>query len=336
MRLSIGIGRYDRTQALLDGRIGIDGIEATFESPSPEELFVRAFDRGEFDVAELSFSNYLYLASTGRCDYVGLPIFPSRMFRHSAIFIRSDRGIQGPRDLAGRMIGVREFSMTAGLVARGILEDEYGFSTASAHWVYGRAEADDKPPTIRMSPRGITAIPIGSDENLSTLLAEGRIDALIAYKPPSCFLDGMSNVRRLFPDHEAVERDYYSRTGIFPIMHLLAVKRTLADARPELCGLLCNAFDSAKNEAYHALEQYSTLAASLPWTPEHLRKTRALMGEDFWSYGIEPNQAAIAAVIRYSARQGLSARPLSINEIFEPSTLDWKPSHQTPPSHSGR
>ena len=244
--------------------------------------------------------------------------------RHSAIFVRSDRGIVGPRDLAGKTIGVREFSMTAGLVARGILEDEYGFSSASARWVYGRTESYDTPPTIRVLARGIETTSIGADENLSSLLAEGHIDALIAYNPPSCFLDGAPKVRRLFPDHVSVERDYFRRTGIFPIMHLVAVKRELAERRPEICRLLCEAFDRAKNEAYHALEQYSALPISLPWAPNALRETQALMGKDFWAYGVEANRHAIAAVIRYATAQGLAARPLSAEEIFVPSVIDWR------------
>lgn len=328
MRLRAGIGRYDRTEPLLDGRVSVAGAEVAFESPPLEELFARAFDGGEFDIAELSFSNYLYLTSEGRCDFVALPIFPSKMFRHSAIYVRTDRGIRGPRDLAGRLVGVREFSMTAGLVARGVLEDEYGVTASSIRWRYGRTETSDSLPIVRVQPRGVEVESIGPAQNLSDLLRDGEIDALVAYKPPSCF-GTPAPVRRLFPDHVAVERDYYARTGIFPIMHLVGIKRDLAARRPELCRAVCDAFEAAKRAALDALEGYGSLTVSLPWAAAHLADVRQLMGRDSWAYGIEPNRAAIAAVARYSASQGLASQVLGIEQLFAPAALDWTPTHST-------
>ena len=325
MRLTAGVGRYDRTEPLIDGRIRVAGFDIDFESPPLEELFARAFDRAEFDIAELSFSNFLYLTAAGECRYRGLPVFPSRMFRHSAIYIRTDRGIREPRDLAGRLVGVREYSMTAALVARGILDDEYGVPAAAVRWRCGRTEKDDAQPVVRMRPRGIDVSEIEAGENLSELLRQGRIDALVAYKPPSCYLARAPHIDRLFPDHASIERDYYARTRIFPIMHLVGIRRDLAARHPGLCVAVCEAFEAAKRDALHALESYSSLSVSLPWAPVHLAAARAALGADFWPYGIERNRASIAAIARYSVRQGLAARELAIDELFEPSCLAWAP-----------
>lgn len=322
--LKIGIGRYDRTQALLDGSIGVEGYEAHFESPPLEELFSRAFDKAEFDVAELSCSNYVWLLSQQQCPYVGLPIFPSRMFRHSAFFIRTDRGIRSPRDLAGRLVGVREYSMTAALVARGVLEDEYGLKSSTIRWRCGPADAYDSKPTLRMKPRGVDVEPVADGQNLSDLLRDGRLDALLAYKPPKCFLEGAPNVARLFPDPVKVEQDYFARTGIFPIMHLIGIRRELA-SDAALCRALCSAFQRAKRQAIDALSQYQALSVSLPWAPADAARVRLAMGEDYWPYGVFRNRAAIEAITRYSEAQGLAPRVLAVEELFSSAGMEWVP-----------
>lgn len=322
MNLRIGIGRYDRTQALIDGRIGIDGHTAHVESPPLEELFARAFDAGDFDVAELSFSNTLYLTAQGQCRYVGLPVFPSRMFRHSAFFIRNDRGIASPADLAGREVGVREYSMTAALVARGVLEDEYGVPAAAIRWRCGRVDRDDAKPIVRVRPRGVEMSAIAAGDNLSDMLREGAIDAMIAYAPPRCFVEGAPEVTRLFPDHVQVEQQYFARTGVFPIMHLVGIRRELA-ADTALCLAVCAAFERAKNEAIAALGAFQALPVSLPWAPADLAGVRSRMGEDFWPYGVARNRSAIDSIARYSHAQGLASRVLSVAEIFAPGTTDW-------------
>ena len=171
------------------GLISIEDVEAEYVTAPLEEIFARAFDEQAFDVTELSFSNYLYLTSIGKCPYIGLPIFPSRAFRHSAFYIRTDRGIRGPRDLAGRLVGVREFSMTAALVARGILEDDFGLRSENVRWRYGPADAKDSDPIVRIKPNGVELEPLGDSANLSDALRDGEIDAMLAYKPPPAFLD---------------------------------------------------------------------------------------------------------------------------------------------------
>jgi 4,5-dihydroxyphthalate decarboxylase len=324
MTLRIGVGRYDRTQALIDGRIGVKGHDAVFDSPPLEELFAAAFDTGRYDAAEISFSNFLYLSATGQCRFLGLPIFPSRMFRHSAIFVRTDRGIRTPRDLIGRVVGVREFSMTAALVARGVLEDEFGVRASDIDWRYGPADASDSMPVIRVLPRDVRISAVDDGDNLSDLLAEGALDAIVAYKPPKAFLEGAPHVARLFPDPRRVEADYYARTGIFPIMHLIGIRRELAgDA--SLCRAVCNAFQQAKDEAIDSIAAYQALSISLPWAPADLDSVRALMGANYWPYGIEANRAAIECVARYSHAQGLAPRRMTVEELFASGSFGWAP-----------
>jgi len=324
MKLRVGIGRYDRTQALIDGRITVPGLDATFESPPLEELFAKAFDTDTYDLAELSFSNFLYLSSIGQCRFVALPVFPSRMFRHSAFFLRTDRGIRAPRDLVGKTIGVREYSMTAALAARGVLEDEYGVRAADIDWRCGPADATDTRPVIRMQPRGVRVAMIDEGRNLSDMLAAGDLDAMVAYKPPKCFLAGAPNVARLFPDHVRVEQDYYARSGIFPIMHLVGIRRELADDAA-LCRALCEAFERAKREAIEAIAAYQALGVALPWAPANVRDVRALMGEDYWPYGVRRNAAAVEALARYSHAQGLATREMKVDELFAAGSLGWQP-----------
>jgi 4,5-dihydroxyphthalate decarboxylase len=324
MTLRIGIGRYDRTQALIDGRIVVEGHDVAFESPPLEELFAAAFDTDRYDAAEISFSNFLYLSATDRCRFVGLPIFPSRMFRHSAIFVRTDRGIRTPRDLIGRVVGVREFSMTAALVARGILEDEYGVRASDIDWKYGPADDSDSKPVIRVLPTDVRISAIDEGHNLSDMLAAGTLDAMVAYKPPKAFMRGAPHVARLFPDPKRVEQDYYARTGIFPIMHLVGIRRDLAEDAG-LCQAICDAFLRARNEAIEAIGAYQALSVSLPWAPADLDSARALMGTDYWPYGIEANRAAIEAVSRYSYSQGLAPRRMAIEELFAAGSLGWAP-----------
>ena len=324
MKLRIGIGRYDRTQALIDGRISVTGYDAEFESPPLEELFATAFDTDRYDVAEISFSNFLYLSSTGSCRYLGLPVFPSRMFRHSAVFVRTDRGIHAPRDLIGRTVGVREYSMTAAIVARGVLEDEYGVRAADMDWRCGPADAYDAKPTIRVFPQGVRMSMIDDGQNLSDMLAAGELDAMVAYKPPKAFLAGAPHVARLFPDPVSVEQDYYARTGIFPIMHLMGIRRELADDAA-LCGALCNAFQRAKCEAIESIGVYSALEVALPWAPANLHAVKRLMGEDYWPYGVAANVPAIEAACRDSHAQGLAPRRMGVKELFAAGSLGWAP-----------
>ena len=321
--LSIAVAPYDRTLPLMAGLVGIEGVTPTFVTAPLEEIFARAFDEQAFDVTELSFSNYLYLTATSGCPYVGLPVFPSRAFRHSAVYIRTDRGISGPRDLAGRLVGVREYSMTAALVARGVLKDDFGLRAADVHWRYGPADQYDSQPIVRVHPRGVELEPLTPSGNLSDALASGALDAVVAYKPPKAFLEGRPNIRRLFVDYPSIEADYARRTGIFPIMHLIGVRRELAEREPELCLSVCRAFDAARRYAVERTKETQAPFTSLPWAPAEIARADNVLGDDYWRYGVDANRAAIEALCRYSFEQGIAPRLLKPLELFAPETLGW-------------
>lgn len=324
--LTIAVDPNDRTLPLMAGVVEINGVAPKFVSAPLEEIFARAFDDQAFDVTELSFSNYLYLTSKGESPYIGLPIFPSRSFRHACFYTRTDRGITSPRDLIGRTVGVREYSMTAALVARGVLEDEYGIKASDIDWVYGPADVADTMPVARMMPRGVALKPIAGGANLSDLLAEGAIDAMVAYKPPPAFLSRGPNVDRLFRDVTAVEMDYAERTGIFPIMHLIGIRSDLAVEKPELIPAICDGFEKARAYSMGRLAQSQALYTMLPWAVQSLAQTTAALRPNYWSYGVANNRAALEALCRYSYSQGISERVVSIDELFAKDALSWTPS----------
>jgi 4,5-dihydroxyphthalate decarboxylase len=315
--LTIACWDYDRTRPLLDGRVTVEGCDATFLTMPIEEMFIRALTHGEFDVSELSFSNFMAQCDRGENAYTLIPVFPSRSFRHSAFFIRTDRGIVRPEDLKGRLVGVREYTMTAAVVARGILADEYGIRAEDIRWCMGDVDVRERDridaPTLARDI-DVTVAPDG--KFLDSMLRVGEIDALLAYKPPPCFVDNAPNVGRLFPDYVRDEKAYFKKTGIFPIMHPVGVKTGLLHQHPWLSANLYAAFDKAKAIAMEDLRAVQALKIALPWLADAVGDTVAIMGPDFWPYGIEPNRSALDALTRQAHAQGVTARRLTLKEMF--------------------
>jgi len=323
LEISIATGDYDRVRAIKDGRVPVQGCAVRHMTPPLEELFIRALVASEFDACEVSMSSYLIARSRGNTTYKALPVFLSRVFRHSAFYIRTDRGIRSPEDLRGKTVGVPEYQMTAALWARGLLEDEYGVKPSDIAWRNGGLEQAGRHEKLKLDlPVEISLKPIGDTETLSAMLADGKLDALASPRTPSCFARKTPDIARLFPDYRAAERAYFAKTGLFPIMHVLAVRESLLTAHPWLASSLFVAFKQAKEMAVRDLEEIGALMATLPWLTSELAETRALMGEDFWPYGLEKNRKPLEAALRYSFSQGLSARKLSIEEAFVPD-LDW-------------
>ncbi len=323
-RLSISLActLSDRTLPLLDGRVAIEGCDITALPGEPEDIFVRALRYGEFDVTELSFSSYLVMLSRGQSRYIGVPVFLSRAFRHSAIYIRTDRGIIQPRDLKGRLVGTPEFQQTAGLWVRGILADEYGIRMSDVRWRHGGLEAPKQGERVPLSlPPDIDYQPIPAGGTLSAMLATGEIDAIIAPRAPSCITAGNPHLGRLFPDYRAAEEAYFRKTGFFPIMHLVGIRHDLAERHPWLPANVFQAFAKAKAMAMQDLAQINALRVSLPWIGNDLAQVQAVMGADYWRYGVTENRTEIEAVLRYAAEQHLTARRLGIDEIFAATTL---------------
>lgn len=311
----------DRTRPLLEGRVAIEGCELERITGEPEDLFARALRSEEFDVTELSLSSYLIVVGRRSSPYLAVPAFPSRAFRHSAVYVRTDRGIDRPEDLVGRTVGVPEFQQTAALWIRGILADRHGVPPSAIRWRSGGLEHPGAEERIPVEVHeGIDLQPIDGTSTLSAMLAEGRLDGLVSPRPPSCFEAGDPIVRRLWPDHRAEERRFYRDTGLFPIMHVVAIRRSLADRYPWLAANVFRGFAEAKRLAIHDLEQTNFLRVTLPWI--ELDTVRALMGDDYWPYGLAANRPELESAIRWSVEEGLSPRSLDPSELFAAESLE--------------
>jgi 4,5-dihydroxyphthalate decarboxylase len=322
LSISVATWDYDRVRAIIDGRVPIEGCDVNHLATAPEETFFRALAAREFDITELSLSSYMIALSRGGCGYRAIPVFPSRAFRHSAIYVRADRGITRPQDLRGKVVGVPEYQLTANLWVRGILEDEYGVRPNEISWRRGGMEEPGRREKIVVTPPGVEIETISDEDTLSQMLADGRIDALIAPRAPSCFVRREPHVSRMFPDFRNEERAYFLKTRIFPIMHVLAIREELLDTHHWLATSVFKAFVQAKRLCMQELHEVTALKITLPWVVAEAESTRDTMGEDFWPYGLQENRITLGAAVRYAWEQGLTARPLSIEELFVPSTLE--------------
>lgn len=318
--LTLACGAYDRTVALALGDVRPAGIDLTYLRLPVEETFWRMTRHAEFDAAEMSLSSYIIRRSRGDDALVAIPVFLSRFFRHSCLFVNAEAGIEQPEDLHGKRMGVPEYQMTAAVWIRGFLEDDYGIRPSDLRWFQGGLEQTGRIEKVPIQIPGLEITPIGPDQTLSAMLAAGEIDALMGARTPSSF-DGR-RVRRLFPDFRAVEADYFRRTGIFPIMHTVVLRRALLERQPWVARSLYDAFRAAKDHALAEIGDSVALAASVPWLLAEVEATRALMGEDYWPYGLEPNRRALEALARYDFEQGLAARLVAAEELFAESTLD--------------
>jgi 4,5-dihydroxyphthalate decarboxylase len=320
LNLSVAIGNYDRARALFDGSVQIDGVDPVFMMLPPEEIFFRAFRTSDFDICELSMSSFTVKTAERNCPYVGVPAFVSRAFRHNSIYVRTDR-IKSPADLKGKHIGLPEYQLTACVWARIILEDDHGIKPSDVIWVRGGIDDPSRPEKITVKlPPGVRLENAPEGRTISELLESGEIDAFIAPRVPSLAGKRNPNIGWLFPDPIAAGRDYYKRTGIFPIMHVTGIRRTLVEQHPWLPAAVLKAFEQAKTKCLDELEDTSTSKCTLPFVEEQLKAARELMGYDFWSYGLAPNRKVLETFLRHHHAQGLSARQVTPEEMFHPST----------------
>jgi 4,5-dihydroxyphthalate decarboxylase len=316
LRLTLACGPYDRTQGLRDGTIAPEGIELNYLTLQPAEIFWRMLQYREFDVSEMSLSNYTTLVSTGNAPFIAIPVFPSRVFRHGYFFINPNKGIAKPADLKGKRGGVPEYSMTAAVYMRGLLQHEYGVKPSDVEWVQGRADrlGRDLPPDIRL-----IQAPAGTE--LGDLLERGEIDFMMTANNPLSFRRGSPNVRRLFPNYAEVEKDYYRRTKIYPIMHTVVIRRDIYDRDPWVALSLYKAFARAKEHSYRLLLETGSPKASFAWLQPMIEEEREIIGRDWYPYGIEQNRPTIEALLQYTQEHGLTDRRPSVDELFAPSTL---------------
>jgi 4,5-dihydroxyphthalate decarboxylase len=319
--LTLGCWDYDRVQPLIDGRVRPDGIDLRFLNMIVEEIFFRMARNREFDVSEMSMSSYVVSLFKPDRPFVAIPVFPSRFFRHSCIYVNSDAGIEDPKDLIGKRFGCPEYQMTAPVWIRGILSDHYGVPVDGPTYVTGGEETPNRSEKIALDlPPNFRLERIGSEDTLAQMLAEGRIDAFHTARKPSTY-DGV-RVKRLFPDYQAIERAYWNDTGIFPIMHVIAIRRDVYEANRWIAMNLFKAFRDAQALCYEGLKETAALKGMLPWFNAHVEDTLDLMGDDFWPYGVDKNRHVLDVFLRYHHEQGLSPRKLEVDEMFAPETYE--------------
>jgi 4,5-dihydroxyphthalate decarboxylase len=316
MRLRYGGAVYDRTAALKMGVVQIPGVELDYVVDLPNQVFRRMFDTAEFDFSEMSGGNFLTALARGEERFVGLPIFPSRVFRYGSIYVNVDAGIERAEDLRGRRLGVPEYGQTATVWTRAVLEHEHGVPARDIHWIRGATEkvAFDVPPDVRLedAPAGRT---------LSEMLEAGEIDALAAPDRPACFAAGSARVRRLYPNFPEVDAAYYRRSGHFPIMHLMVIRRDVYEPDRTLPRRIYDAFVEAKALAYELLGRAGVLHTSLAFQTYAYEQQRALLGDDPFSYGVARNRHTVEAMAGFVHEQGLAPRRVTVEEIFAPELL---------------
>jgi 4,5-dihydroxyphthalate decarboxylase len=322
LRLSLACSVCDRTQGLRDGSVTVEGTSLTCIGLPVEEVFHRMARFAEFDAAELSLSSYVVSLQMGK-PFIAVPAFPSRLFRHSGIYVNCDSGIAEPADLIGRTVGVAEYQLTANVWIRGILQEHYGVPVASVTYRTGGLHAPGRTEKLPLSlPDDVRVEPISDRQTLAQMLVAGEIDALYTPRTPAPYAQGRPEVRRLFHDPAAEEARYFAETGVFAIMHTVVLRRALYAEHRWLARAFFKAFEQARRQALDGIDETATLKYMVPWLPELLARTRELLGDDYWPYGVAPNQRALDTFLRYSFEQGLARSRLSPADLFAPETLE--------------
>jgi 4,5-dihydroxyphthalate decarboxylase len=324
--LTIACGPYDRTRALADGRVPVAGADVRYIPLEPEEIFFRMVAGGEFDVSEMSLATYLVTRERG-APFAAIPVFPSRMFRHSGVYVNTARVPQAiagapaagaAAALAGKTVGLAEWQLTANVWIRGILADHYGVAVTSPEYRTGGLDSPGRREKVALSlPPQVRISPAGPGQTLSGLLAAGEIDAVYTPRAPECF-GRAPGVARLFADARGEEERYFASTGIFPIMHVIVIHERVYEKNPWIARELMKAFSAAKDAACRELARDASPSVTLPFAHEEYEATVAAMGADYWAYGIEPNRRVLATFARYAAAQYLVSREFAPEELFVP------------------
>ncbi len=321
--LTFACPAYDRILPLAYGEIVPQGIHLNYLDLEVEEIFWRQLRNQEFDISESSFSSYVMLRSRGDERFVGIPVFTSRFFRHACVFINTHKGIKEPGDLKGKIVGLPEYQITAVVWLRGIFQDEYGVSPRDVHWRSGGEEMPGREEKIKLNlPSDIDLQPIPPDKYLSKMLDDGELDGMFTARAPSSFTKGSPNVARLFENPREVEENYFRKTGIFPIMHTVIMKREIYEKNPWIAVNLYKAFSEAKKMVLENYARTEALRVALPWVHDEIERTKQVMTEDWWPYGVKKNRHVLETFLRYHHEQGLSERLMTIEDLFAPETLD--------------
>jgi 4,5-dihydroxyphthalate decarboxylase len=318
--LTIAINDYDHIRDLLTGRVEAEGIALTALNFEVEEIFFRFVRFREWDISEMSMGKYVSLRAGSDDSLTAIPVFPSRLFRHSGIYVRSDGAVRAPADLRGKRIGVPEWSQTAVIYMVGLLRREYGVALDDVDWVQAGVNEPGRPEKAALKLPDRMHITRVADKTLNGMLRAGELDAVMSAHPPESYERGEPWIRRLFEDHAPVELDYYRKTGIFPIMHTVAIRREVYDAHRWIAMNLLEAFEAAKRRSLARLREYNTARIPLPWLPARTKEIAAIFGADFWPYGVEPNRRTLEAFLDFAYEQGVCQRHLKVEELFAPET----------------
>lgn len=320
--LTLACEDYDRTRPLKDGIVKTEGIELNYLVMTVEEIFWRMMKYEEFDVSELSVGAFLTAAAHGRRPFIAIPVFPSRTFRHRCIFVNTGSGVRRIEDLRGKRMGVPEYSMTAAVWLRGMFEHEYGVPPSDIHWVQAGEEHPGRKDRVEFEmPAGVT-MESRPDTTLNMMIENGEIDAMMSPRMPTCFLEGSPRVKRLFANYRQAEMDYFKKTGLFPIMHVIVIKRSIYEREPWIAQTLYKAFCAAKALCMKELYDTNILRISLPWTSAEYEQTRDLMTADYWPYGLGPNRRNLETLHGYLYEQGLIKQKLNLDELFARETVE--------------
>ncbi|MEP9380756.1 ABC transporter substrate-binding protein [Nocardioides sp. KR10-350] len=323
LKLTIATADGDRVRPIVDGRVQVEGCDVNYILNTPEELFARVAYGGAPEVSEIGLLTCLVGTSRGSFPYVPLPVFLSRTFRHSAIYIRTDRGIGSPEDLRGKVVGVPEWQMGAAMWARGLIVDEYGVKLDEMQWKQGGLIHPGRHEKYQTNfPDGFPIEAIGSEQTLDDMIRAGELDAIFTARTPPTYFDDEVPVRRLFENYPEEERAYYQRTGIYPIMHCLGVRADVHERYPWVAPALYKAYLHANRMSQESLFDTSSLKVSLPWVVEAAEEARALFGDDIWPYGVEANRVTLDALTRYSVDQHMAVRRVEPEELFPRSVLE--------------
>jgi 4,5-dihydroxyphthalate decarboxylase len=314
--LTLACWNYDRTRPLMDGRVQPDSIDLDLRVMRPREAFPRMLKTREFHASEMSLASYVSLKGEGNCPFVAIPVALSKIFRHDCIYVRPDAGIKTPRDLKGKRVGAMQYASTGVVYVRGFLQHDYDVQARDMDWFIGGLETPAAAALPAGLPRDINVQLLPATKTLSGMLAAGELDALISLYIPEAFMAGAAHIARLFQNPKDAAKDYYGRTGIFPIMHTVVIREDLQAAHPWVAKSLYQAFCKARDLAIEGLYDTDALHLTLPFLIDHVEETWRVFGKDFWAYGLAPNRPALAAIGQYVFEQHLSPRPVLPEELF--------------------
>ncbi len=316
IRLSLAISYYDHVSDLVRGRVKAEGITLVPNEFPVEEIFYRMVMFAEWDVAECSMAKYAALVGTGAPPFRAIPVFPSRVFRQSSVYVASHSGIHSPGDLADRRIGIPEWAQTAGIYVRAYLEHQCGVRLRDIHWVQAGVNEPGRMEKVKLSlPDGITIERV-SDRSLNDMLLAGDLDGIISAREPSAFLSRDPRIARLWPDYRVIEEKYFLDTGIFPIMHAVVIKTETLHRYPWVAMNLFKAFEEAKTNSFRHFLNSTTSRIPIAWAQDAALESQMVFGEDTWPYGIEPNRRTLDAFLQYCYEQGVTTRRLQVEELF--------------------